>query len=53
MAAIKEGRFKDDIVPVTVEETYLDENEKRKTGVLSSTPTKDRGPMRTFPRWHN
>jgi acetyl-CoA acyltransferase len=31
VAAIKEGRFKDDIVPVTVEETYLDENEKRKT----------------------
>jgi acetyl-CoA acyltransferase len=27
--AIKNGRFKDDIVPVEVEEVYLDENEKR------------------------
>jgi acetyl-CoA acyltransferase len=29
--AIKEGKFKDDIVPVKVTETYLDENEKKKT----------------------
>lgn len=29
--AIKNGLFKDDIVPFTVEETYLDENEKKKT----------------------
>ncbi|MFK7899937.1 MAG: acetyl-CoA C-acyltransferase [Cyclobacteriaceae bacterium] len=29
--AIKEGKFKDEIVPITVEETYLDENEKRQT----------------------
>jgi acetyl-CoA acyltransferase len=27
--AIKNGRFKDDIVPIEVEEVYLDENEKR------------------------
>jgi acetyl-CoA acyltransferase len=30
LAAIKEGRFKDDIVPITVNHVYLDENEKRK-----------------------
>jgi acetyl-CoA acyltransferase len=29
--AIKEGRFKDEIVPVEVEETYLDETLQRKT----------------------
>ncbi|AEL25560.1 thiolase family protein [Cyclobacterium marinum] len=29
--AIKEGRFKDEIVPVEVEETYLDDSLKRKT----------------------
>ena len=29
--AIKEGKFKNEIVPVTVKETYLDEKEKRKT----------------------
>jgi acetyl-CoA acyltransferase len=29
LAAIKEGRFKDDIVPVEVEHIFLDENEKR------------------------
>jgi len=29
--AIKEGRFKEQIVPVTVEDVYLDENNKRKT----------------------
>lgn len=31
LAAIREGRFKDEIVPVEVEETYLDENGNRKT----------------------
>lgn len=31
LAAIQEGRFKDEIVPVEVEETYLDEEGKRKT----------------------
>jgi len=29
--AIKNGLFKDDIVPIKVTETYLDENEKKKT----------------------
>ncbi|HPH83657.1 MAG TPA: acetyl-CoA C-acyltransferase [Flavobacteriales bacterium] len=29
--AVKSGRFKDDIVPVTVEEIFLDNKEKRKT----------------------
>jgi acetyl-CoA acyltransferase len=29
--AIKEGKFKSEIVPVKVSETYLDENEKKKT----------------------
>ncbi len=31
LKAIKEGRFKDQIVPVTVEEVYLDKNSKRQT----------------------
>lgn len=31
LKAIAEGRFKDEIVPVEVEETYLDEDKKRKT----------------------
>jgi acetyl-CoA acyltransferase len=31
IAAIKEGKFKQEIVPYTVRETYLDENEKKKT----------------------
>jgi acetyl-CoA acyltransferase len=31
IAAIKEGKFKNEIVPVKVEEVYLDEKEKRKT----------------------
>jgi acetyl-CoA acyltransferase len=29
--AIKEGKFRDEIVPIKVTETYLDENEKKKT----------------------
>jgi acetyl-CoA acyltransferase len=29
--AIEEGRFKDQIVPINIEETYLDENGKKKT----------------------
>jgi acetyl-CoA acyltransferase len=29
IAAIKSGRFKDDIVPISVEHVYLDQNEKR------------------------
>ena len=31
LAAIKEGRFKDDILPIEVEKVFLDENEKRQT----------------------
>ena len=31
VAAIAAGKFKDEIVPFTVSETYLDENEKRRT----------------------
>ncbi|GAB2618401.1 thiolase family protein [Belliella aquatica] len=31
LAAIADGKFKDQIVPVEVEETYLDDNGKRKT----------------------
>lgn len=31
MKAIKEGKFKDEIVPIKVSETYVDENEKKKT----------------------
>ena len=31
IVAIKEGKFKDEIVPVKVSENYLDENEKKKT----------------------
>lgn len=31
LKAIQEGRFKDDIVPIKVEEIYLDENDKKKT----------------------
>jgi acetyl-CoA acyltransferase len=31
LAAIKEGKFKEEIVPYEVEEVYLDEQEKRKT----------------------
>ncbi|WP_417612648.1 acetyl-CoA C-acyltransferase [Owenweeksia hongkongensis] len=31
LKAIKEGRFKDEILPIEVEETYLDKNEKQQT----------------------
>ena len=31
ISAIKAGKFKDEIVPVKINETYLDENQKRKT----------------------
>jgi acetyl-CoA acyltransferase len=42
IAAIKSGRFKDDIVPVTVENIFLDENEKRQ--VKSYIVDTDEGP---------
>lgn len=40
--AIQTGRFKDDIVPITVEQIYLDENEKRQ--VKSYVVDTDEGP---------
>jgi acetyl-CoA acyltransferase len=42
IAAIKSGRFQDDIVPVTVENIFLDENEKRQ--VKSYIMDTDEGP---------
>ncbi|MBX9852585.1 MAG: acetyl-CoA C-acyltransferase [Cytophagaceae bacterium] len=40
--AIKNGLFKDEIVPIKVQETYLDENEKKKTREF--TVDTDEGP---------
>ncbi|AMM50572.1 acetyl-CoA acetyltransferase [Rufibacter sp. DG15C] len=40
--AIEEGRFKDQIVPINIEETYLDENGKKKT--RSYVADTDEGP---------
>jgi acetyl-CoA acyltransferase len=42
IAAIKSGRFKDDIVPVNIEHIFLDENEKRQ--VKNYTVDTDEGP---------
>ena len=42
IAAIQAGRFKDDIVPITVEHVFLDENEKRQ--VKSYVVDTDEGP---------
>jgi acetyl-CoA acyltransferase len=42
MAAIHEGRFKDDIAPIEIEEVFLDEKEKRK--VKRYTADTDEGP---------
>jgi len=42
LKAIKEGRFKDDIVPITIEEIYLDENEKKQKRTF--TVDTDEGP---------
>jgi len=42
ISAIKEGRFKNQIVPVTIEETYLDENGKKKKRTF--TVETDEGP---------
>lgn len=42
LAAIKAGRFKDDIVPIEVEHIFLDENEKRQ--VKSYIVDTDEGP---------
>ncbi|WP_224999962.1 acetyl-CoA C-acyltransferase [Cesiribacter sp. SM1] len=40
--AQQEGKFKDEILPITVEETYLDENMKKKTRTY--TVAEDEGP---------
>ncbi len=42
VAAIQEGRFKDDIAPIEIEEIFLDEKEKRK--VKRYTVDTDEGP---------
>ncbi|MBD8488883.1 acetyl-CoA C-acyltransferase [Echinicola sp. CAU 1574] len=42
ISAIKEGRFKDEIVPIQVEETYVDESGKRKKKTY--TVDTDEGP---------
>ena len=42
LAAIKEGKFKDQIVPVEIEETYVDDNGKKKT--RKYTVDTDEGP---------
>ncbi|EON75730.1 3-ketoacyl-CoA thiolase / Acetyl-CoA acetyltransferase [Lunatimonas lonarensis] len=42
ISATQGGRFKDEIVPVQVEETYLDENQKKKTRTF--TVDTDEGP---------
>lgn len=44
LAAIDSGRFKDDIVPITVNEVYLDANEKRQE--RSYVVDTDEGPRR-------
>lgn len=45
LAAIKDGKFKDDIVPIEVEEIFLDENEKRQTRTF--TADTDEGPRQS------
>lgn len=42
LKALAENRFQDQIVPITVDETYIDENGKKAT--KSYTVTKDEGP---------
>ncbi len=42
LAAIKEGKFKDQIVPITIEQTYVDENGKKVT--RKYTVDNDEGP---------
>ncbi|CAG0906760.1 unnamed protein product, partial [Darwinula stevensoni] len=44
MKAIEEGKFKDEIVPITVEEIYLDEKNKRKS--KKYTVDTDEGPRK-------
>lgn len=45
LKAIAEGKFKDDIVPIEVEEIYLDPNEKRQT--RSFVADTDEGPRKS------
>ena len=47
IAAIKSGRFKDDIIPITVDEVYLDANEKRQE--RSYIVDTDQGPRASTP----
>lgn len=44
LSAIDSGRFKDEIIPIEIEETYLDANEKRQT--KKYTIDTDEGPRR-------
>ena len=44
LKALSENRFQDQIVPISVNQTYLDENEKKAT--KSYTVTKDEGPRK-------
>jgi len=44
IAAIESGRFNDDIVPIEVEEIFLDQNEKRQ--VKKTTVSQDEGPRK-------
>lgn len=45
LKAIADGKFKDDIVPIEVEDIYLDENEKRQ--VRTYTADTDEGPRKS------
>jgi acetyl-CoA acyltransferase len=47
ISAIKSGRFKDDILPITVDEVYLDANEKRQE--RSYVVDTDQGPRASTP----
>lgn len=47
IAAIKSGRFKDDIVPIEVQHIFLDENEKRQEKIY--TVDTDEGPRASTP----
>jgi acetyl-CoA acyltransferase len=47
IAAIQSGRFKDDILPITVNEVFLDENEKRQE--RSYVVDTDEGPRASTP----
>ena len=44
LRALEENRFQDQIVPISVEQTYLDDNGKKATKTY--TVTKDEGPRK-------